>query len=435
VIFRWLVNPLFPVIYERPHARLRRVRLLTTLRFGVLVSVPAAASLLAVSGCGGESACTTIGCQSDTQTTGGQGGGSASGGSGQFIAGDNPGAGGRGLGEGEVCQEVNLSAQASPVNVLILLDRSTSMLERVDRTQPDSPTRWDAVTAALRAFVTSPAASQARVGLQFFGLMLPDDCSVEKYMTPAVPIAPLATNQAALLEAINNARPDSLTPTAPAVAGSLAYARQVAELPENVDVPTVMVLASDGIPSECGPEGPNGEMIVSFREIIDTLEEYSTPELDAQGDPVRPSVRTYIVGTEELKNNADALAEAGAAEAFLVGGGVGLASSDLEAQFLDALLSIVVKPLDCELDVPQTAPDSGEAIDFDKVRVRFTGVSGTTTEFPRTSGANTCGVDQAWFYEAASPPQKIFFCRRACEALGAGDLKLELGCAPQIILR
>lgn len=428
------------MICELPQARLLEVRLLTTLRLGVLVAVPALVSSSALSGCGGDTGCTTIGCESDAPaSTAGQGGEASSGGSGQFLGSDPSGTGAAGasLAEGEACQEVNLTAQTSPVNVLILLDRSTSMLERVDRAVPDSPTRWDAVTAALRAFVTSPSAGQARVGLQFFGLINgADDCGVDKYVTPAVEIAPLATNQAALLDAINNAQPGSLTPTAPAVQGALTYARQVAERPENADVPTVMVLASDGIPSECGPEDENGEMIVSFREIIDTMEAFSQPALDAEGNPVQPPVRTYIIGTEELKNNAQALAEAGAGEAFLVGGGVGQASSDLEAQFLDALLSIVVKPLDCELDVPQVAPDSGETIDFDKVRVRFTGASsGVTTEFPRTSGASTCGVDQAWFYEAADPPQKIYFCRRACEALGAGDLKLELGCAPRLLLR
>jgi hypothetical protein len=190
-----------------------------------------------------------------------------------------------------------------------------------------------------------------------------------------------------------------------------------------------MVLASDGIPSECGPTGPDGLPIVSFREIIDTLKSFSTPPVDAAGTPTQPSVRTFIVGTRELQNNAAALADAGGGQAFLVGGGT--PGADLEARFLDALLSIIVRPLDCEIDVPQTAPDTGEAIDFEAVRLRFTGASGTVTEFPRANGPQGCGNNSAWFYEAASPPKKIFLCRSACESLGAGELKLELGCAPQ----
>ena len=390
--------------------------------------------------CGGKEACTTLGCEStDTETLPSQAsGGSGTGGSGTpslLDPDDSSGAGGTSsLSDGEACREVVFEAQTNPVNALILLDRSTSMLEDADSAVP-GVSRWDAVTAALRAFVNSPQAQGANIGLQFFGLMNGnDDCEAAKYATPAVPIAPLTANRAALLSAIDNTLPGSLTPTAPAVAGALSYALSVAQAPGNAEVPTVMVLASDGIPSECGPPGPDGLPIVSFREIIDTLESYSKPPVDAAGNPTQPSVRTFIVGTEELSNNASTLAEAGGGQAFLVGGGT--PGADLEARFLDALLSIVVRPLDCEIDVPQTAPDTGEAIDFDEVRLRYTGAAGgSVTEFPRADGIGNCGVNEAWFYEDATPPQKIFLCRRACERLGAGELKLELGCAPQQVLR
>jgi hypothetical protein len=414
------------------------VRPLTTIRWSLLGLAPVLTSAFFAACGGGEEACTTVGCASESATGNldtqpGMGGtGSGGTGSGFFTPEDDaPGTGGmNSLQEDEVCREVAFEAQTNPVNVLILLDRSTSMLEAADPSTPDV-SRWEAVTGALRAFVNSPQAQNANIGLQFFGLQNgADDCGVDKYVTPAVPVAPLATNRTALLAAIDGTLPGSLTPTAPAVAGALRYALTVAQQPANADVPTVMVLASDGIPSECGPTGPDGQPIVSFREIIDTLKSFSTPPVDAAGTPTQPSVRTFIVGTRELQNNAAALADAGGGQAFLVGGGT--PGADLEARFLDALLSIIVRPLDCEIDVPQTAPDTGEAIDFGAVRLRFTGASsGTVTEFPRANGPQGCGNNAAWFYEDASPPQKIFLCRRACESLGAGELKLELGCAPQ----
>jgi hypothetical protein len=392
--------------------------------------------------CGGKEACTTLGCESNEPAAAGSSSGAGTGGTGTGGTGspgfidpndDLPGAGGASqLGDDEVCREVVFTAQADPVNVLILLDRSTSMLQLADPATP-GVTRWDAVTAALRAFVNSPQAENARIGLQFFGLTNgADDCENGKYETPAVPVAPLVSNRAALLDAINTTLPGSLTPTLPAVAGALSYALTVARDPANAEVPTVMVLASDGVPSECGPEDENGMQILSFREILDTLESYSAPPTDAMGTPMQPPVRTFIVGTSELRNNAESLAQAGNGQAFLVGGGT--PGVDLQARFLDALLSIVVRPLDCEVDVPQTAPDTGEAVDFEAVRLRFTAASsGTTTEFPRTAGPQTCGVSRAWFYEAASPPTKIFLCRNACDTLGAGELKLELGCAPELL--
>lgn len=414
------------------------MRLLPTVRWALLVATPCIATLF-FAACGGKEACTTLGCESNEQAAAGSSSAAGTGGTGTtgpgFIdpADDLPGAGGSSqLDDDEVCREVVFAAQTNPVNVLILLDRSTSMLELADPATP-GVTRWDAVTGALRAFVNSPQAENARIGLQFFGLANgADDCESGKYETPAVPVAPLVANRELLLQAINNTLPGSLTPTLPAVAGALSYARTVASDPANAEVPTVMVLASDGVPSECGPEDANGNQILSFREILDTLESYSAPPTDAMGVPMLAPVRTFIVGTSELRNNAESLAEAGNGQAFLVGGGT--SGPDLEAKFLDALLSIVVRPLDCEIDVPQTAPDTGEAIDFEEVRVRFTGASsGSVTEFPRTTGPQTCGVSQAWFYEDASPPTKIFLCRNACQSLGAGQLKLELGCAPQLL--
>jgi hypothetical protein len=394
-----------------------------------------------VSGCGEDAGCTTIGCESAapviSQNNGGTAGVDQNAGS---LAGDDlvpGGAGTSGIVDGEACREVNISAQTSPVNVHILLDRSTSMLEQADPAVP-GVTRWDAVTAALRAFVNSPQALDARVGIQFFGLINgTDDCGVEKYLTPAVPVAPLEGNRAALLAAIDGTRPGSLTPTGPALEGALTYARSVAQLPENAGVPTVLILASDGQPSECMPVDANGNQIFSYTEIVETLTSFSQPPLDAAGEPMLPPVLTYIVATEALGQNAAVFARAGGGQAFLVGGSTDAAGgATLEAKFLDALLSIVVKPLDCELDVPQTAPETGEAINFDQVRVRFTGASsGVVTEFPRADGPGDCGVDNAWFYDNENPPQKIFFCRRACESLGAGDIKLELGCAPQLVLR
>jgi hypothetical protein len=416
------------------------VRLRTTLYSGLFVAGWLGIALAAVVGCGGDDeACTTIGCanQQSTDVTAAQGGsGGSSSGSGDqggdLLAGDT-GGGNTGLQEGQACTGVSVNAPTNPVNVMILLDRSVSMNDPVDPTVPNSPTRWEAVTSALRSFVNSALAADSRVGLQFFGLMAQDDCQVAKYATPAVGVASLGTNRTALLDAIGATRPGSFTPTAPALEGSLSYALSVAQRPENEGIPTVLVMASDGIPTECGPVGPDGVMITSFAQIVDILRSYSQPPLDAAGKPMQPPIRTYIVGTEALSANANTLAQAGGGQAFLVGQNVGL---DLEAKFLDALLRIVAKPLSCEVDLPQMAPDTSQAIDFERVRVRFTAASsGSVTEYPRTDNLINCGQNKAWYYDDQVAPKKILFCQDACQSLSAGDLKIEFGCAPQRIVR
>ena len=413
------------------------------LDFDYRALVTSAAVALAACGGGEDDACTTVGCaRSNTPEVSSNGGGAAAPAQSAPTFGTpqadllGSSAGSNEPAVTEACREITLSAAANPINVLLLVDRSTSMLEPVDPSVPDGPTRWQAVTGALRAFVNSERASHVSIGLQFFGLSNgSDDCGADKYALPKVRIDRLGSNRADLLHAIDVERPGSFTPTLPAVEGALRYAVTVAAAPENANVPTIVVLASDGIPSECGAVNANGQTIVSFREINDTLRSYSQPPPDASGAAVRPPIRTFLIGTEDLKSNAAALAEAGGGQAFLVGGASGQ-GTDLQARFLDALLSIVVKPLACELELPQTAPSTGEVVDFEKVRVRFAAAaSGTTTEFPRVRGLVECGNDTAWYYDDNLAPKKLLFCKRGCQSIGAGDLKLELGCSPRRIVR
>lgn len=393
-----------------------------------------------VVGCGGDEACNTVACAEQSQGSAGlqpgsagQGGGGRSGG--LVGAGDVTGAGGQVLGEGEACREVSVRAETSPVNIHIMLDRSVSMLDPARQGDPASGTRWDAVTAALRTFLGSELVNGAQVSIQFFGLVDgADDCQVAKYAAPAVPMAPLEQNRAQLIATIDATRPGSLTPTAPALQGALEYALSVAQQPENAERATVVVLATDGLPSECGITNEQGMQFISFQAMEGMLREYSQPAADENGMPVRPAIRTYVIGTADLASNVSTLAAAGRGQVFLVGQNGG----DVQAQFLDAMLSIVSRPLTCELDVPQTAPDTGERVDFERVKVSFTGAaSGLTREIPRTLGVGDCAAapSGAWYYDDPMAPEKIFFCPQACAELGAGTLKVELGCAPQVIVR
>jgi hypothetical protein len=401
-------------------------------RCNLFRGVPQRAALLgAVFGCGGDDPCTAIACADEVRTEIPQAMPSGSPGSpgGASLFGDDldPAP----LLE-EACRQVAFGIEASPVNVHILLDRSVSMNEPVRTDAPAGPTRWDAMTSAVRSFIESPQANGAKVGLQYFGVTNgADDCSVEKYMTPAVQAGFLADVRNEMLASLDATRPGSLTPTGPALEGALAHARQSADLPENEGRATVVVLASDGLPSECFPIDSQGRSVQSYSGIIQTLERYASPPEDEMGRPLETPIRTYIVGTEELEINAESLAEAGRAQAYLVGSGA--SGGDIEGDFLDALLSIVLRPLTCEIGVPQEAPDTGEIIDFDRVRVSFTGASrGATREIPRATGPGGCSVGDAWYYDSPSQPTSIVFCPRTCSSLGAGDLRIELGCAQQI---
>jgi hypothetical protein len=386
---------------------------------------------------GSDEACDSIACAQNAPAPGGGGtGGTGQGGSPGLVgAGAVSGTGGTGLAEGDACREVAIQADNTPVNIHVMLDRSVSMLELVVAGDPASGTRWDAVTSALREFLNSEQANSSQVSIQFFGLTNgADDCNVDKYAVPAVPMGPLTSNRAQLLSTIDATAPGSLTPTTPALEGALRYALGVAQLPENAERATVVVLASDGVPSECtGATDSAGNAIFSVTPVADMVRSYARPATGADGQPVQPPVRTYVIGTQELRANALTIADAGGGEAFLLGGPGG----DVQAQFLDAMLSIVSKPLTCAIDVPQTAPDTGERVDFERVKVSFTTPTGTTREIPRGQSINSCSsaLSGAWYYDDPIAPTKVLFCPTACSSIGAGTLKLELGCAPQMIVR
>jgi hypothetical protein len=334
--------------------------------------------------------------------------------------------------EGEFCREVAYGAEAQPVNLYILLDRSVSMYEPVAADRPDAPSRWEAITEALQVFLDREEVLGAKVGLQFFGLSdAADDCSVAKYETPAVEMGYLSDVHSELINTIASTRPGSLTPTAPALEGALSHALELAQAPENAGRPTVVILASDGLPSECFPTNDRGEPVLSNTALLEMVERFADPPVDEFDSPIVPPIRTHVIGTEELRLSASALARAGRGQAFALGADP---NGDIGTDFLEALISIVTKPLACEIPVPTDGTDAREAIDFNRVRVQFrSAVTKGLREIPRSqAGAAGCGGGDGWYYDIPGQPERIVFCPQTCEGLGAGDLSVELGCAPRI---
>jgi hypothetical protein len=322
-----------------------------------------------------------------------------------------------------------LLASPGPANVLLLVDRSVSMLEPVDVNVPDGPSRWEVVTAGLHSFLELERSSSSRVGLQFFGLINGnDDCSIDKYRTPAVAVAPIGVNHDALVSAIDATQPGSLTPAAPALTGVLEHSLQLAQQPENAGIPGVVVWFFDGQASECGFVGPDGSTTISLADLLTPLERFSKPPRDASNNPTQPPIRTFVVGIQP--GNSNALARAGGGRAFVVGaatpeGG----STDVSASVATALRTILAKPLACQLDVPTTTPGGNEPLDRELVRVKLRSAEGATNELLRTAGRDTCTDLPAWYFGDPGSPNKLSFCPGACDLLGSADVQLEFGCA------
>lgn len=143
------------------------------------------------------------------------------------------------------CDQVNFVSERKPVSVMLVLDRSRSMIENETT---DGSLRWDAIVPALTTAITQTDAS-IHWGLKLY----PDgteDTPESAACTPQtvtsdihVPIAPM--NAAAVTERIaSDYAWGHGTPTGSAVAAAAAYLSTLGD-----DTQKFILLATDGVPS------------------------------------------------------------------------------------------------------------------------------------------------------------------------------------------
>jgi von Willebrand factor type A domain len=313
------------------------------------------------------------------------------------------------LEDGEVCAGEDFSVVAVPFDMFIMLDQSQSMTDKVG-----NGTRWSAVTSAITGFIGSPEAAAMGVGLQYFplkdpqgGLIAPDSCDAAQYAMPDVEIGPLsdAAVRKALTDSIAAHHPQGFTPTAAALQGALDHARMWAGA--HPDRPTIVVLATDGQPTECMPT--DGE------EIADTI---VAPALAAD-----PSVRTFVIGVGSSLFTLNTIAQkGGTGRATLVADSA--ATSD---QVKTALLSISHVALACSYTLP--VPDGG--IQPDRVNLVFTPAGGAPRLLPILPQGQLCSSAGGWYFDDSKAPTKVLICQQTCADLANGKLEIKVGCPTQ----
>lgn len=248
-----------------------------------------------------------------------------------------------------------------------------------------------------------------------------EQCVESDYETARVPIATLPGNATAFSSTINglpNPPSDALTPTAGALQGGLAYAKQYKT--QNPDHVVVMVLATDGFPTRC-----NVTDIPGIAAIASTAAN------------ANPAIRTFVIGVftdadkATAKQNLDAIAAGGGTNsAFIVTTG-----GNVTQQFQQALDAIRGEALPCEYLVP--TPEAGTP-DYGKVNVQFTS-GGTSNVIGYKKNQQACDSTGGWYYDtdpATAAPKKIILCPSSCTAVksGGSDAKIDvlLGCSTVI---
>ena len=312
----------------------------------------------------------------------------------------------------EVCNGVSVEAEAVPVDVFILMDRSQSMGLAV---KGSSMTRWEALHAAVQSFAQNPNAGGIRAGIGFFSLSggADDslDCNPDGYAAPSVPIGLLSKIGPNLAAAMDRVTPGGLTPTVPALQGAIDYARTWALA--NPGRATTVVLVTDGFPTQC-----------------DNAPEHISEAAKAGYDSAE-HIRTFVIGVGDVaKYNLNNYARAGGTKtAYLTDGG------DVTNTFVQALNNVTNRALACEYQLPP--PPEGMKLDTAKVQVLYTPASGDPEEVPSISSLSACANNPngGWYYDNPDSPSKISVCPCTCSRLQAGRVDVQLGCKPRLGLR
>lgn len=354
-------------------------------------------------------------------------GGAANGGSGavsfggSFIQGSGGTMVGNPIPDGSTCAAIDVRKEALPVDMYIMFDQSQSMSTAVPNANPPT-TWWTVAQQAVAQFVQDPLATGIGVGIQFFpykgSIEGPDptvpgsSCYAPNYATPEVEIGILPGNTGALQAAIQSHAPTTFTPTAAALQGAIQHMQ--AWGPAHPGRQPVVVLVTDGFPTECDPQDPS--LIAQIAQAA------------FEGTP---KVMTFVVGfqTGEALDNLGQIAKAGGTgEAFLIKDG------DIGRQFVQAMLGISTTPLDCAFDVPAQT-ETGDPIDLSQVWVEYvSAATGVPLTIPALANLGQCNSSaEGWYFDAPPPnSKKIMVCPQTCKKFAAGAMHIKYGCRKDI---
>jgi len=387
-------------------------------------------------GCGAGAEDTTTG-GADGAGANGDGAGTTSFNQGGEGAGFNEGASSQGGG----CAGELHNAEKVPLDMYIMLDQSGSMQ---DPPASGSGTRWDAVVAALTAFVNQGESAGIGVGIQYFplsdggptcnvvncssddqcgvgcgpcmmafpgfgfcqGIGAGDSCDAMDYATPDVEIAPLPGNAAAIVTSMGSHGPTGGTPTSAALQGAVDHATTWANSHPGHAV--IVVLATDGDPSGCD------ENLANINAIA------------AAGANGTPPILTFVIGVGGSVAALNGFAAAGGTtQAFMID-----QDPNAEQAFLAALNAIQGQAIPCAYLIPE--PDGGETINFNEINVYYTPSGGVEAVIPRVDSAADCPPSGlAWYYDDPAAPTQILLCGDTCATISAdtgGEVKIVVGC-------
>jgi hypothetical protein len=318
------------------------------------------------------------------------------------------------------CAAETRKAEPTPLDMVIMMDRSGSMADPVD----GGGVKWDMLLSALTSFVEDTSSGGLGVGIQYFGLPVGIDdngdeiasCAIADYARPDVPVGTLPGGAAAIVASLRGHTAAGGTPTVPALAGAIQYARSWAA--DHATHKVIVVLATDGEPNDCDS---------TVNRVAD---------LAASGLSGGLPVPTYVIGVGALLTSLDQVAAAGGTgKAFIVD-----TSQDVAKTFLQAMNTIRnVAALPCRYVLPPAR--GGMTRDLDKLNVAYTPGSGATAGQRGTileaSGVSQCDpTSGGWYYDDPVNPTAIELCDATCRAVSndpSAEVEILIGCKSLVV--
>jgi hypothetical protein len=231
------------------------------------------------------------------------------------------------------CGDTTITPDRTPVDILLALDRSSSMNYSMDADTNCNGTgctaRWPALTAVVDATLAATS------GTINWGLKLYNSTGSGCTVNSGVEVAISSTAASAIQTQIGNTTPGGNTPTAQAIAAATAYYKTV-----NDGINHDILLVTDGEPN-CAPGGSSS----------------STPNVPGTVDAITAAYQAgfpvYVIGIGPSVGNLDNFAQAG---------GTGKYYPTTSPQSLaDAVASITkIASATCHFQTPQAPPDASK---------------------------------------------------------------------------
>jgi Mg-chelatase subunit ChlD len=320
-------------------------------------------------------------------------------------------------GTGSACVTEVANAGLTPTNLVFMIDKSGSMGDAASGFNPAE--RWVPVTSAVKSFFSDPYSKTVRSSLQFFPI---DDDTIDTacnapYAEPSVALT--MASDPAFLTALDTTRPSGGTPTLPALAGAIAYAKTVAK-----DRPldkTAVVFVSDGEP---GFYDPTQKAFVPGCADNDVAHAAAAAQTAYATDPKVP---TYVIGVGPKLEALSSIATAGGTTAIMVDT---VDPTKTNSDIVNALDAIRRREVSCDFTIPPSP--AGKELDPFAINVVLTGADATESVL---SYSKECSATKGWHYDDPVTPKRILLCSAACEdarASSAGKVSIAFGCKTRI---